>query len=146
MSDFDSSTFFKTLGDSKPNLRVLEVGNWARSPSTTALQSLTLPNSRNLWSQYTFATKNFVASEERLTGYLNLEYVTIDISEDPADQGFEGRQYDIVISNNALHTTPSLAQSLRNINKLLAPTGRLLLQEVAPASKWINSILGTTPA
>lgn len=146
VSDFDSSAFFKTLGHSKPNLRVLEVGNWARSPSTTALQSLTLPNSRNLWSQYTFASKNFVATEERLTGYLNLEYVTIDISEDPADQGFEGSQYDIIISNNALHTTPNLAQSLRNINKLLAPTGRLFLQELAPASKWINTILGTTPA
>jgi acyl transferase domain-containing protein/NADPH:quinone reductase-like Zn-dependent oxidoreductase/SAM-dependent methyltransferase len=146
VSEFDSSAFFKTLGHSKPNLRVLEVGNWARSPSTTALQSLTLPSGRNLWSQYTFASKNLVATEERLTGYLNLEYVTLDISEDPADQGFEGRQYDIVVANNALHATPNLAQSLRNINKLLAPAGCLFLQELAPASKWINTILGTTPA
>lgn len=146
VSEFDSSAFFKTLGHWKPNLRVLEVGNWARSPSTTALQSLTLPNGRNLWSRYTFASKNSIATEERLTGYLNLEYVTLDISEDPADQGFEVRQYDIVIANNALHATPNLAQSLRNINKLLAPAGRLFLQELDPAFKWINIILGMTPA
>ena len=146
VSEFDSSAFFKTLGHSKPNLRLLEVGNWARSPSTTALQSLTLRNGRNLWSRYTFASKNLVATEERLTGYLNLEYVTLDISEDPADQGFEGRQYDIVIANNALHATPNLAQSLRNIKKLLTPAGCLFLQELAPASKWINNILGTTPS
>lgn len=146
VSEFDSSAFFKTLGHSRPNLRVLEVGNWARSPSTKALQSLTLPNGSNLWSQYTFASKNLIAIEERLTSYLNLEYLTLDISEDPADQGFGGRQYDIVIANNALHATPNLEQSLRNINKLLAPAGRLFLQELAPAAKWINIILGTTQA
>jgi len=145
VSEFDSSAFFKALGHSKPNLRVLEVGNWARSPSTKVLESLTLPNGRELWSQYTFASKNSVATEEHLTGYLNLEYITLDISEDPAEQGFEGRQYDIVVANNALHATPNLAQSLRNIKKLLAPAGYLFLQELAPASRWINNILGTTP-
>ncbi len=144
VSEFESSAFFKTLGHSKPNLRVLEIGNWARAPSTTALRSLTLPNGRNLWSQYTFASKNSVATEERLTGYLNLDYVTLDISQSPADQGFEDRQYDLIIANNVVHATPNLAQSLRNINKLLAPAGRLFLQELAPASKWINIILGTT--
>ncbi|APA16269.1 hypothetical protein sscle_16g110390 [Sclerotinia sclerotiorum 1980 UF-70] len=139
-------SFFETLGHFKPNLRVLEISNWARSPSATVLESLTLSNGRNLWSQYTFASKNLVAIEERLTGYVNLEYVTLDISEDPAHQGFDGRQYDIIIANNALHTTPSLVQSLRNIKKFLTPSGYLFLQELNPASRWINTILGTMPA
>lgn len=77
---------------------------------------------------------------------MNLEYVTLDISEDPAHQGFDGRQYDIIIANNALHTTPSLVQSLRNIKKFLTPSGYLFLQELNPASRWINTILGTMPA
>lgn len=146
LSDFDSSAFFKTVGHSKPNLRVLEIGNWARTPSVVAIQSLTLPSGRYLWSQYTFATRNLVATEERLTGYQNLEYVTLDIGTHPEDQGFEGRQYDIVIANNALHTTENLAQPLRNIRKLIAPGGYLFLQELAPNTKWINAILGTVPS
>ncbi|TWU78585.1 t1pks [Metarhizium rileyi] len=146
ISEFPSSEFFRTLGHSNPNLRVLELGNWTRSPMTAVLQALTTPNGHNLWSQYTFATKNLVPSEERLTNYVNLEYAILDIGEDPADQGFEYHQYDIVIANNAIHATPNLAQSLQNIHKLLDPAGFLFLQELASTSKWINNILGTTPA
>ncbi|KAF1830190.1 hypothetical protein BDW02DRAFT_633855 [Decorospora gaudefroyi] len=146
VSEFDNAAFFKTLGHSKPNLRVLELGNWVNSPSKSVMESLTLPSGRNLWSQYVFASKSVVTVEERLTEYLNLEYATLDMSEDPFDQGFEGRQFDIVIANNVLHATPIIVQSLRNVNKLLAPSGLLYLQELDPSSHWINVILGTTPA
>ncbi|TGO20105.1 hypothetical protein BTUL_0001g01140 [Botrytis tulipae] len=145
ISKFDSSGFFKVLGHSKPNLRILEIGSWKRSPSTVALRSLTTPNGRSVFSQYTFASKNLIAIEERLTDYTNLEYVTLDIGEDLASQGFEDRQYDIVIANNVIHATHNLAQSLLNLKKLLTATGYLFLQELTPASRRINTILGTTP-
>lgn len=146
VSALDNPSFFKTLGHSKPTLRVLEVANWTRSPSSAVLKSLTVPGGRTLWSQYTFASRGLVASEERLSNHPNLDYITLDIGEDPADQGFQGGQYDLVIVNNALHATPNIARSLQNIKKLLAPAGCVLVQELTPASKWMNVILGTTSA
>lgn len=146
VSAMDSSAFFKTLGHSKPTLRVLELGNWTKAPSSTALASLKLPGGNALWSQYTFASNGFVAPEDRLTSYPNLHYITLDIGEDPAEQGFQGGPYDLIIANQVLHATSSLAQSLRNIKHLLAPAGCLLVQELAPAAKWINIVLGTNAA
>lgn len=146
LSELDCSAFIKLVGHSRPNLRVLEISNWSRSPSTAILRSLTRPNGYKLWSKYTFATKSLIAVEEHLTGYPNMEYVTLDICANLADQGFADRQYDIIIANNALHTTPSLAQSLRNVKTLLAPAGRLFLQELATEFKWINLVLGTSPS
>ncbi|KAL4957422.1 polyketide synthase [Aspergillus filifer] len=142
--ELDSSAFFKILGHSNPTLRVLELGHWTTSPSTTILNLLTLPSGRHLWSQYTFASKTAIATEERLTGYLNLEYAALDISGDLATQGFKGRQYDLVIAKNAIHATSNIAQSLLNIRKLLASDGRLLLQELTPAHQnWVDLVLGT---
>ncbi|KAL4968634.1 reducing polyketide synthase sphB [Aspergillus stella-maris] len=144
--ELDSSAFFKTLGHSNPTLRVLEMSHWATSPSIPVLNALTLPSGRHLWSQYTFASRTAIASGERLTGYLNLEYAALDISGDLASQGFEGRQYDLVIANNAVHASSSIAQSLLNIRKLLAVDSRLLLQELTPAHRdWVDLVLGTVP-
>lgn len=142
---FDGSAFFGALGHLKPNLRVLEIGNWTSSPSVAILESLTLEDGRNLWSQYTFATKSLVPAKERVTGYVNLDYATLDLAEDPAEQGFEGKQYDIIIANNAIHATPHLVKALQYTRKLLVPDGRLFLHELTPLSKWVNIVLGTAP-
>ncbi|KAL4789956.1 putative polyketide synthase [Aspergillus venezuelensis] len=141
--DLDSSAFFQTLGHSNPTLRVLELSHWATSPSIPVLNALTLPSGRHLWSQYTFASKTAILAEERVTGYLNLEYAALDIGGDLASQGFEGRQYDLVIANDVVHASASIAQSLLNVRKLLAGDGRLLLQELLPAHReWVDLVLG----
>lgn len=74
-----------------------------------------------------------------------MEYATLDINEDPSEQGFENHQYDLIIAINAIHATRSISASLRNIKKLLHPAGHLLLQELCPTSKWINFIFGAHP-
>jgi hypothetical protein len=39
----------------------------------------------------------------------------------------------LVLSNQVLHATPSLHETLKNVRKLLHPRGRLLLQELSPS-------------
>lgn len=75
-----------------------------------------------------------------------MEYATLDISKDLEEQEFEGRQYDLIIASSAVHVTRSIQDSLKNIRKLLHPDGRLLLQELCPSSKWINTIFGVLPS
>lgn len=145
INDVDTSLFVQRLAHCKPNLRVLEIGTWRPSPSSSILENLTLPNGRTLCSKYTFTSKGFISAQEKQTNFPNMEYASLDINEDPLEQGFEGHQYDLIIASNAIHATRSICASLRNIRKLLHPAGRLLLQELCSNSKWINYIFGTHP-
>ncbi len=42
-----------------------------------------------------------------------MEYSVLDISVDPWEQGFEDRQYDLILATNVVHATHSLQTSLR---------------------------------
>ncbi len=82
----------------------------------------------------------FVAATENFKDYPNIEYATLDISKDLADQGFEGREFDLIVASNVIHATKSLQDSLKNVRKLLAPNGRFFLTELNSTSKWVNYI------
>ncbi|KAL8927685.1 MAG: hypothetical protein Q9172_001245 [Xanthocarpia lactea] len=138
----DTSSLIKHLGHSNPNLRVLQISPWEDGPSAH-LDSLTTADGRPLYSTYTFTSKGFVAAPEGDQSHRNITYASLDIGTDPLEQGFERHQYDLVIANNALHTTTSINASLENIKTLLHPSGSLLLQELCPTSKWLNFIGGT---
>ena len=140
------SIFLQKLAHCKPNLRVLEIGSWRSAPSEPILQALTLHGGGALWSKYTFTSKGYMASRKDQSTLANIDYMTLDIDIDPLKQGFEDRQYDLIIARNAFNPTRSIGQSLKNLKKILHPTGHLLLQELCPSSKWINYVLGTDPS
>jgi acyl transferase domain-containing protein len=141
----DESQFFKHLTHSKPNLRVLEIGAGTGGSTANILKLLT-PGERALYSRYIFSDISpgfFVAAKERFSTYSNVEYQPLDISQDPSEQGFDGRTYDLIIATNVIHATKSLNKTLCNVRKLLDVDGRLLLHELTPTSKWINYVWGT---
>ncbi len=76
---------------------------------------------------------------------LNMEYAILDINKDPADQGFDGRLFDLILLSNVLHTTPSLGRSLRHIRELLHIDGWLVMNELTSAPAWINYTFGILP-
>lgn len=146
----DRSDFIRHLGHSKPNLRILEIGAGTGASTVNMLNHLALPGTTGqvLYSKYTFidiSSAFFIAAKDRFTQNPNMEYRTLDISKYPAEQGFDGEEYDLVIATNVIHATKSLSESLRNVHKLLAPGGRLLLHEIFSTSKWINFVFGTLP-
>lgn len=142
------SSFIQLLAHSKPNLRVLEIGAGTGGSTNNILKDLALPNGRVMYSKYTFTDISsgfFVAAKERFKASLNMEFATLDISKDPTAQGFFEGSYDLIIATNVLHATESLRETLVNVQKLLHPGGRLLLQELCSTSKWINYIFGVLP-
>jgi SAM-dependent methyltransferase len=146
----DRSEFIRHLGHSKPNLRILEIGAGTGASTVSMLKYLALPGptGQALYSKYTFtdiSSAFFVSAKDLFKRNRNIEYRTLDISKDPAEQGFNGEKYDLVIATNVIHATKSLSESLRNVHKLLAPSGRLLLHELFSPSKWPNFIFGTLP-
>ncbi|KAK4498761.1 hypothetical protein PRZ48_009271 [Zasmidium cellare] len=144
LPQIDSSPFFKALGHYKPNLRILEIASWSNSPSHATIKSLQA-NGHNLWSQYTFASETLLPSEERPAQYAGVEYVALDISRDLAAQGFQERQYDIIVVNGSLRRTQALGDSLHNIRSLLHPDGRLLVQGLCLPTDWVTVVLGSVP-
>ncbi len=142
---FDRSRFLRHLSHSKPNLRILEIGAGTGALTANMLQSLVLPDGQALYSSYCFTdveSSVFAAAKARLETAANMEYIALDINQDPAKQGFAGREFDLVIASNALHATPVLRDTLRHVRSLMAPDGRLLFSEMAPSHKWVNFIFG----
>ncbi|KAL2760152.1 hypothetical protein ACRALDRAFT_1046570 [Sodiomyces alcalophilus JCM 7366] len=140
------SAFIKTLAHARPSLRILELGGSTGQMTAPLMKDLLLPNGASLYFKYTYTdptTDFFADAKKRFQDLDNIEFRTLDVSKDPAEQGFkEEDKYDLIVATNFVHATPSLSDSLSNIRKLLAPGGHLLLQELDPASKWINCILG----
>ncbi|KAL8869580.1 MAG: hypothetical protein Q9174_004171, partial [Haloplaca sp. 1 TL-2023] len=139
----DTSLLIKHLSHSNPSLRILQISPWEDGPSAHVLQSLTTTDGSPLYSKYTVTSKGFVGASEGDHGHQNLTFASLDIENDPLEQGFQRHQYDLVIARNLLHTTTNASASLANIKALLHPSGSLLLQELCPSSKWINFICGT---
>ncbi|PKY00760.1 polyketide synthase [Aspergillus campestris IBT 28561] len=141
----ETRLLMEALTHSKPNLRVLEIGAGTGGSTVNILRLLT-PGGNPLYSKYTFSDISsgfFVAAKERFKSFPNIEYLPLDISKDPLEQGFDGRKYDLILASNVLHATKSLRESLGNIHKLLDTNGRLLLHELNPSARWPNYIFGT---
>ena len=144
-NDQDISLWIQTLAHCKPNLRVLEIGSWQSSPSSSILENLTLGNGQTACSKYTFTSRGFISAQENQTKFPNMVYATLDISEDPTGQGFEDHQYDLIVASNAICATRNIGAVLGNTRKLLHPAGHLLLRELAPIHEWAKYIFGTHP-
>lgn len=140
---------FQSLGHSKPNLRILEVGAGTGGTTAAALASLVheATGARMYWYyDYTDISAGFFnEAQDRFMNHANIRYRALDITKDPLEQGFEAGAYDLVIASNVLHTTPSLRHTLANVRKLLHPEGTLYLEELCSEVKVFNFIMGILP-
>ena len=143
------SRLFQSLGHSKPNLRILEIGAGTGGTAASVLASLThSATGIRMYQHYDYTDISagyFEQAKERFKCYPRVRYRTLDISEDPILQGFEHEAYDLIIASNVLHTTPSLKESLINARKLLHPEGTLYLEELFSNYKIFNFIMGVLP-
>lgn len=145
MDQCDESAFFEHLSHATPNLRILEIGAGTGGSTAKILKHLT-PQGRKLYSTYHFTdiSSGFLnLAKQRFASYQDIEYFTLDISQDPDQQELDGCKYDLIVASNVIHATPSIWDSLCNIRKLLNTQGRLLLHELTPRFKWVNYIWGT---
>jgi SAM-dependent methyltransferase len=142
---YDASEFFKCFAQSKPSLRVLELGAASGGATVGILKDPTRPDGHILYSEYVFtdASSGIINSaKERFNGIPNLKFATLDISKDLATQGFQDTKFDLIIANGVMHATPRLDESLRYVCKMLGPNGRLLLQEPRPNITWAKYVFG----
>ncbi|KAL8790668.1 MAG: hypothetical protein Q9213_000516 [Squamulea squamosa] len=141
----DRSAYLQCLAHAKPNLRILEIGASTGGSTAAIMKDLILPVGKPIYTKYTYTDTSstpLANAKKRFQDLPNIEYRVLDISKDPAEQGFETSEYDLIVATNAIHATECLSESLANVRKLLASNGRLLLQELCTQSKWVNCIFG----
>lgn len=144
----DIGDFFDLAAHYKGNLRILEIGAGTGGTTNAILPVLKSSYGERLYSSYTYTDISsgfFVHAKDRFNAYEAIDYKVLDITTDPLEQGFQPNSYDIIVASNVLHATPWLTETLKNVHKLLTPTGRLFMQELSPSTKWPNFIMGVFP-
>ncbi|MFI6768214.1 SDR family NAD(P)-dependent oxidoreductase [Streptomyces sp. NPDC050355] len=108
-------------------LRVLEVG--AGSGGTTALLLPALPPERTQYVYSDISDSFFPRAQRRFQKHDFVTYRTLDLDQDPVEQGLPEAGFDIVVAGQALHVVGDLRRSLDHIGRLLADGGHLLATE-----------------
>ena len=91
------------LGHSNPVMRVLEVGAGTGGTTRKILQALTSSNGERLYSSYTYSDVSpgfLTTAQEQFADREGMLYAVFDITQDPATQGLELGQYDLIVASN----------------------------------------------
>lgn len=142
---FGYGDFVRLLSSNRPNLRILEVGAGTGGTTELTLREIVDASSFPPYSTYTFTDVSagfFPQAKERFAYAPNMEYKTFDIAQDGLAQGFEASSYDLILAPNVVHATPSLVETLSNLEPLLKSNGFLLLTELCSLIKSPNYIFG----
>jgi acyl transferase domain-containing protein/NADPH:quinone reductase-like Zn-dependent oxidoreductase/NAD(P)-dependent dehydrogenase (short-subunit alcohol dehydrogenase family) len=123
--------------------RVLEVGG-----GTAATTSYLAPALENSIAEYVWTDigAGFVSAARReFAGRANMRFQTLDLERDPAEQGFSGEPFDLVVASNVIHATANIRQTLRHLRSLMHPGGMLLMMEtVGKRQPWVDLTVGFT--
>ncbi|KAI2775644.1 hypothetical protein F4815DRAFT_395247 [Daldinia loculata] len=144
--NFDYAGYVSALSNSRPALRILEIGAGAGGTTETILSQVVQDGKLPPYSVYTYSDVSpgfFPQARERFANAPNLEYKVFDVSKDPLAQGLEAHSYDLILAPYVVHATPYLKETLKNLNAVLKPDGRLLLSEPATIGSSPNFIFGT---
>jgi acyl transferase domain-containing protein/NADPH:quinone reductase-like Zn-dependent oxidoreductase/SAM-dependent methyltransferase len=137
INDRLSEAFFKTLdlmAHKNPSLRVLEVGAGTGGTTAHVIKPLFAgPSTRNRCAVYDYTDTSasfFEQARDDFSAHASrMRFSTLDIEQNPSEQGFSHGTYDVIIAANVLHATPNMDITLRNVHSLLKPGGKLVLLE-----------------
>ncbi|KAJ2974313.1 hypothetical protein NUW58_g8694 [Xylaria curta] len=117
------------IGHRYPHMHVLEIGAGTGGATKSFLGAL-----GDTFSTYTFTDISggfFEKAKRVFASYSSkMNFKVLDIEKDIEGQGFTEGSYDVIIASLVLHATRDLAQTLRNVRRLLKPGGYLLLLEI----------------
>ena len=123
-------------------IRMLEIGAGTAGMTSHVLQRLPPDRTEYL---FTDISRLFLQkAEQRFRDHPFIKYQMLDIEKDPAEQDFSLHSFDIVLASDVLHATSDLRETLKNVQKLLAANGLLVLLETDSSGKWVDLVFGLT--
>ncbi|MEU3260649.1 alpha/beta fold hydrolase [Streptomyces albidoflavus] len=126
--------------------RVLEIGAGTGASSATVLAACGELGADRVRYVYTDISAAFLRHGEREfeRAYPFMTFETLDISKDPAAQGFQPGDFDVVFGTHVLHATPDIEQTIAHIGTLLRPGGLALINEITRVSDFLTLTFGLT--
>lgn len=124
-------------------VRILEVG--AGRGDLTWIVANALRGRSNVEYHFTDLGRAFVLGGQRRaaeSGFDFMKFGVLDISRDPASQGYELGSFDIVLAFNVLHATRSVRESLHHVRNLLVQQGMVFILEAARPRRWLTMAAG----
>ncbi|KAI1077405.1 hypothetical protein F5B20DRAFT_583402 [Whalleya microplaca] len=143
-------TYASRISFKQPDLVVLEIGAGTGGATQPLLEALGgVDGIYPRFSKYTYtdiSSAFFEKARCRFAAWNDMiEYRTLDIERDVADQGFEDQSYDLIIAANVLHATRDMNVTMSNVRRLLKPGGRLIMIEITHPRLRIFLPFGTLP-
>ncbi|KAJ4293295.1 Polyketide synthase 19 [Kalmusia sp. IMI 367209] len=140
----DIAAMVKQLSHQYPRMRIVEVGAGTGGTTRAVLDGLD-----NRYASYTYTDISTGFFENARTVFSQqgnkLSFKTLNIENDPSEQGFTPGTFDMVVSSNCLHATRSLDETLRHCRQLLRPGGRLVLLEITRDFLPTQLVMSTLP-
>lgn len=120
-------------------LRILEVGG-GNGLLTRELVAVT--NNPNVEYYFTDLGESFVKKAKADSAFSFMNFGMLDISRDPASQGYQKHSFDMVLGLNVVHATKNIGETISNLKTLLAPGGTIALVEATRQMRWVDMVWG----
>ncbi|MCP4128847.1 MAG: class I SAM-dependent methyltransferase, partial [Gammaproteobacteria bacterium] len=123
-------------------IRILEVG--AGTGDLTWKMASALAG-QDVEYYFTDIGKSFVVKAERdaaRKGFNFMKCGVLDISSDPAAQGYDTRSFDMIFGLNVVHATKRISETLGHLKTLLVPGGIIALTESIKQSRPVDMVWG----
>ncbi|NKB75727.1 MAG: SDR family NAD(P)-dependent oxidoreductase, partial [Gammaproteobacteria bacterium] len=133
----------KLPANAREKIRILEIGAGTGGITAGILRSIR-GSAEHLHYVYSDISPGFTQFGQRTfeADFPFLAFQVLDIEKDLSEQGFSEHSFDLIVASNVLHATVNMQRTLGNTQRLLKPTGRLILNEVTDASDHISLTFG----
>lgn len=130
-----AAQYIGLMAHQNPNLKIIEIGAGTCAATHVILPLIAGPLGNQVrFSKYVctdISTGFFDGARQLLEPWASLiQFEPLDIEIDPRDQGFAEAEFDLVIASNMLHATKNMDNTMRNVRRLLKPSGNVLIIEM----------------
>lgn len=131
------------MGHAKLDLAVLELGSVVSGAASSILASKQgVPDAIDYVYASRTSTSLQAAKEQLQLLRHSTQFSVLDIEQEPSEQGFGDKTFDLVVGCNAFDDVQSIEKALANAKKLLRPGGKLCLVELVNPGIQAMAVLG----